>query len=153
MAEGVVVSFYSYKGGVGRTFALANVATTLARWGYRVLCVDWDLEAPGLSNYFGRWLTQPQHGLLDLVEDIAAGHSIGQRQLTNIVPVPGCGDRLALIPALRDQSVDLGTGAGRSRDLSLEQAALERRLVVAQARLVATRSAASRKARSIAARC
>ena len=106
MAEGVVVSFYSYKGGVGRTFALANIATTLAIWGYRVLCVDWDLEAPGLSNYFGRWLEQPHHGLLDLVEDIAAGHPIGQRQLTNIVRVPSCGDRLALIPAGRQDDDD-----------------------------------------------
>jgi MinD-like ATPase involved in chromosome partitioning or flagellar assembly len=50
--EGTVVTFYSYKGGVGRTFALANVATLLALWGYRILCVDWDLEAPGLSLYF-----------------------------------------------------------------------------------------------------
>lgn len=50
---GRVVTFYSYKGGVGRTFALANVAVLLAKWGKRVLCVDWDLEAPGLVQYFG----------------------------------------------------------------------------------------------------
>lgn len=49
---GQVVTFYSYKGGVGRTMALANVATLLARWGYKTLLVDWDLEAPGLEFYF-----------------------------------------------------------------------------------------------------
>jgi Mrp family chromosome partitioning ATPase len=49
---GVIVTFYSYKGGVGRTFALVNVAAQLAMWGYRVLCVDWDLEAPGLDSVF-----------------------------------------------------------------------------------------------------
>ena len=49
---GSIVTFYSYKGGVGRSFALANIATLLGRWGLRVLCVDWDLEAPGLSHYF-----------------------------------------------------------------------------------------------------
>lgn len=49
---GRIVTFYSYKGGVGRTFALANVAVLLAKWGHRVLCVDWDLEAPGLVQYF-----------------------------------------------------------------------------------------------------
>ena len=49
---GSIVTFYSYKGGVGRSFALANIATLLGRWGLRVLCIDWDLEAPGLSHYF-----------------------------------------------------------------------------------------------------
>jgi DNA-binding CsgD family transcriptional regulator len=55
MSDGCVITFYSYKGGVGRSFLLANVAATLSRWGYRVLCVDFDLEAPGLSHYFAGW--------------------------------------------------------------------------------------------------
>lgn len=46
-----VVTFYSYKGGVGRTMALANVAALLAQAGKRVLMVDFDLEAPGLPSY------------------------------------------------------------------------------------------------------
>ena len=46
-----VVTFYSYKGGVGRTMALVNVAVMLARLGRRVLVVDFDLEAPGLPSY------------------------------------------------------------------------------------------------------
>lgn len=52
---GLIVTFYSYKGGVGRTMALASVAVAAARRGQRVLCVDWDLEAPGLDTYFKRW--------------------------------------------------------------------------------------------------
>jgi hypothetical protein len=32
--------------------ALANVACLLARRGKRVLCVDWDLDAPGLHRFF-----------------------------------------------------------------------------------------------------
>jgi MinD-like ATPase involved in chromosome partitioning or flagellar assembly len=47
-----IVTFYSYKGGVGRSMALANVAILLARRGLKVLAVDWDLEAPGLERYF-----------------------------------------------------------------------------------------------------
>src|SRR5262245_45593985 len=50
-----VIAFYSYKGGTGRTMALANVACLLARYrtdGKRVLMIDWDLEAPGLHQYF-----------------------------------------------------------------------------------------------------
>ena len=48
-----VITFYSYKGGTGRTMALANVACLFARQigSGRVLAVDWDLEAPGLHYY------------------------------------------------------------------------------------------------------
>jgi cellulose biosynthesis protein BcsQ len=42
------VLFYSYKGGAGRTTASANVAAALAKRGQRVLCLDLDLEGPGL---------------------------------------------------------------------------------------------------------
>ncbi len=43
-----VVTFYSYKGGVGRTLALLNVANELADSGQKVLVVDFDLEAPAI---------------------------------------------------------------------------------------------------------
>jgi len=45
------VTFYSYKGGVGRTSALVNVAIHLALSGNNVLILDFDLEAPGTSAY------------------------------------------------------------------------------------------------------
>lgn len=44
------VAFYSYKGGVGRTLALANVAHSLAERGKRVVLLDMDLEAPSLHD-------------------------------------------------------------------------------------------------------
>ncbi len=43
-----IISFYSYKGGVGRTLALANVANYLLKMNLRVCVLDFDLEAPGL---------------------------------------------------------------------------------------------------------
>ncbi|MFN7527442.1 MAG: tyrosine-protein kinase family protein, partial [Dolichospermum sp.] len=47
-----VVTFFSFKGGVGRTTALVATALTLARNGHKVAIVDLDLEAPGLSTVF-----------------------------------------------------------------------------------------------------
>ncbi len=45
-----VLSFYSFKGGVGRTTALVSLAIQLARSGKKVAVIDLDLEAPGLSS-------------------------------------------------------------------------------------------------------
>src|SRR5258708_35369377 len=68
-----IVTFYSYKGGTGRTMALANVAWVLASNGHRVLAIDWDLEAPGLHRYFHPFLIDPElsasPGVIDLVSD------------------------------------------------------------------------------------
>lgn len=47
-----VISFYSFKGGMGRTTALAASALLLAKKGYNVLAIDTDIEAPGLSSFF-----------------------------------------------------------------------------------------------------
>lgn len=46
------VTFYSYKGGAGRSLALANAARYLARLKYKVVALDFDLEAPGLHYKF-----------------------------------------------------------------------------------------------------
>ena len=62
-APGRIFTFYSYKGGTGRSMALANVAWILASNGHRVLAIDWDLEAPGLHRYFRPFLSDPE--LLD----------------------------------------------------------------------------------------
>ncbi len=47
-----IISFFSFKGGVGRTTTLVATALTLARNGHRVAIVDLDLEAPGLATIF-----------------------------------------------------------------------------------------------------
>ncbi|WP_189255362.1 KGGVGR-motif variant AAA ATPase [Lentzea flava] len=61
------MTFYSYKGGVGRSFCLANVAVQLARWGNRVLCVDFDLDAPGLHEYFRPYVGPIALGLVEVI--------------------------------------------------------------------------------------
>ncbi len=68
---GVITTFYSYKGGVGRTMAVANIAVLLAKKGKNVLLVDWDLEAPGLHKYFKDYKethAKIKKGLLGLLE-------------------------------------------------------------------------------------
>lgn len=72
-----ILTFYSYKGGVGRTMALANIAILLARKGLRVLVVDWDLEAPGLHRYFNSLkVKSAKLGLLDLL--LASGKDLAR---------------------------------------------------------------------------
>jgi len=65
----MISTFYSYKGGVGRSMALANVADRLCRQGLRTLVVDFDLEAPGLERYFpiDTQAARQNPGLLDLL--------------------------------------------------------------------------------------
>jgi cellulose biosynthesis protein BcsQ/tetratricopeptide (TPR) repeat protein len=69
----VICTFYSYKGGVGRSMALANVGEWFYLHGLRVVLVDWDLEAPGLEAFFPSDEDLPslnrQPGLIDLLLD------------------------------------------------------------------------------------
>ncbi len=64
-----VITFYSFKGGVGRTMALANVGAELARTGRRVLLVDFDLEAPGLHTFDLLRPKNPTKGIVDFVSE------------------------------------------------------------------------------------
>jgi tetratricopeptide (TPR) repeat protein len=70
-----VVTFYSYKGGVGRTSALVNVAYRLARGGKRVFVIDFDLEAPGIDSY---GLAKTEINAPGLVEYISAFTATGK---------------------------------------------------------------------------
>ena len=65
--KGKTITFYSYKGGVGRSMALINVACLLAKKGKKVLMIDWDLEAPGLDTYFNGEVKKNDFGLVDLI--------------------------------------------------------------------------------------
>ncbi|GAA2377290.1 hypothetical protein GCM10010404_36790 [Nonomuraea africana] len=75
MSEGEIITFYSYKGGTGRTMALANVAWILAANGRKVLALDWDLESPGLHRFFHPFLDagviSATPGVIELITDYA----------------------------------------------------------------------------------
>ena len=74
-----IVTFYSYKGGVGRTLALANIGVLLAKQGKRVLLMDWDLEAPGLDRYFRSLVSEngsPTQGIAHLLNEATADPNV-----------------------------------------------------------------------------
>ena len=75
--RGKIITFYSYKGGTGRSLMVANVAWILFAQGKRVLVVDWDLEAPGLHRYFHPFLQDKElavsPGLIDFLTNFAEG--------------------------------------------------------------------------------
>ncbi len=89
-----IITFYSYKGGTGRSLALANMAWLLAAIDRRVLVIDWDMEAPGLHHYFRPFLPDPTlsgygvKGMIDIVLDYASeavtpSHAEGEKRRGN----------------------------------------------------------------------
>jgi cellulose biosynthesis protein BcsQ len=97
------VTFYSFKGGVGRTTALTHVAWILALRGRKVVAVDLDLEAPGLSTAL-QLNPQPDYGIVDyfyersyLPEKVQPSISIAQ--IFGEVKVPNAAGRLFVVPA------------------------------------------------------
>lgn len=78
----LIITFYSFKGGVGRSTALGLVAGILATRKRRVVMVDFDLEAPGISVLFQNDLeniNEEQYGVLDYLH---------QRYLTPDLDLP-----------------------------------------------------------------
>jgi len=67
----MIVSFYSYKGGVGRTQLVANLAAYLCFYQQnKVLLIDWDLDAPGLHFYFQKqYKDLHSDGLIELLHE------------------------------------------------------------------------------------
>ncbi|MHA6760267.1 FxSxx-COOH system tetratricopeptide repeat protein [Streptacidiphilus sp. PAMC 29251] len=108
--QGTVITFYSFKGGVGRTMALANTAWILASNGFRVLAIDWDLEAPGLHRYFHPLLVDPDLRSTDGVVDLIRGYCLQAAE-----PPVGAGADTAATSAWFREHADLDrciTGVG-----------------------------------------
>ncbi|HWM95268.1 MAG TPA: AAA family ATPase [Thermoanaerobaculia bacterium] len=94
------ITFYSYKGGVGRTLVVANVARYLARFGQKVFVVDFDLEAPGLHYKFGLG-GQIESGLVDYLHGFVTQGEVGERIGSHVVSVDtgSAAGSLHLLPA------------------------------------------------------
>ena len=80
------LTFYSVKGGVGRSTSAAILAWHLAQIGERVMVVDLDLESPGLSSAMLEEDRQPKFGVVDwFVEDMVGQ---GGRLLEDMMATP-----------------------------------------------------------------
>src|SRR5260221_6473352 len=92
----MICTFYSFKGGVVRSMALANVAELLYQQGVRVLMVDFDLEAPGLEQFFeeSKALHSPDEvmnarGILDMLLSYKNLRSLPQPNLSRQAKLDG----------------------------------------------------------------
>lgn len=101
------ITFYSYKGGSGRTLLVANVARYLASLGKRVVAIDFDLEAPGLHEKlrpsFRAGIKDPpfpKQGVVDYLLALADGSEANIRDYLLPIPQPhGTSGELLLMPA------------------------------------------------------
>ena len=106
-----VTTFYSFKGGVGRTLLLANIGAILAARGRKVLLWDLDIEAPGMHRIPALEPAEPpRKGFLEWLRDWDAdGREIPVTEarlaaLTRAVrPVPGTSN-LCILPAFGEDA-------------------------------------------------
>lgn len=81
-----VITFYSFKGGVGRSLAAANFAIYLARLGLKTVIIDLNLDAPSLVAKLGVDMKTDQKGILDYVLSFQKG-SLPESVEPYLVPV------------------------------------------------------------------
>jgi MinD-like ATPase involved in chromosome partitioning or flagellar assembly len=94
-----IATFYSFKGGVGRTTALVSCAWQLARAGKKVVVIDLDLEAPGLGPLLG---AESSRGALDfLVEYLATDEIHFEGLVSPAAALEEDGERVRVISAGR----------------------------------------------------
>jgi hypothetical protein len=76
------ITYYSYKGGVGRTLLVANTAKYLSTLGKTVFALDLDLEAPGLHHKFELGLELKQSrtvpGIVDILTEFVTNRTLPQ---------------------------------------------------------------------------
>jgi len=80
---GEIVSFYSFKGGTGRSTCLSNVAFELAKRGETVGCMDFDLSAPGLHMIYD--IGPNRRARTKSIHDYLGGNKKTQRELSDYV--------------------------------------------------------------------
>lgn len=105
--------FFSIKGGVGRSSALAATAWSLAESGKKVMVLDLDLESPGLSSSLLPTERRPKFGICDwLVEDLTGNSDIIFDDMVASSPLSHNGEIL-VVPAHGDDPGEYIAKLGR----------------------------------------
>jgi tetratricopeptide (TPR) repeat protein/MinD-like ATPase involved in chromosome partitioning or flagellar assembly len=99
-----IVGFYSFKGGVGRTMALANVAYLMARRGRNVLVLDLDLEAPGLGVFLKSLDELGEPAAADVIDLLAWANTITAEESE---PVEGSPSLQNAYPPIEDYTTPI----------------------------------------------
>ncbi|MEO5369788.1 MAG: ParA family protein [Magnetococcus sp. DMHC-1] len=97
-----LVLFHSFKGGVGRTMCALGLAQAYASRKKKVLLIDADFEAPGISFLYSKRLGDPLYSLSDLINMVhadpdvkgegvltTAHHYVQSQELDGIFVLPG----------------------------------------------------------------
>jgi hypothetical protein len=109
------VTFYSMKGGVGRSTTVAVVAWHLARTGKKVLVFDLDLESPGVGSTLLPTDQLPECGAVDwFVEDAVGNQSAVVENMVAPSPLALDGDgQVYVVPAFGKETGDYLPKLGR----------------------------------------
>ncbi|WP_041607369.1 ParA family protein [Tistrella mobilis] len=93
------IVFFSIKGGVGRSTALAACARHLSQRGRKVMVVDLDLESPGLSSSLLPDDRCPRYGVTDwMVEDLVGNADEMIEHMAAVSDLSELGD-IRVVPA------------------------------------------------------
>ena len=99
------ITFYSYKGGVGRSLLVANTAKYLSILGKSVFALDLDLEAPGLHYKFELGSDAPPTdavpGVLDILDSLLKKNALPESlsTYTTQLDIAGGAGRIHLMRA------------------------------------------------------
>lgn len=94
------ITFYSYKGGVGRTLSLVNIANQLEEFGKKVCIIDFDLEAPGIEQKYKNYIHEEiKGGLVDYIYEFAVNNNLPESIKDYTVAIKHMEGNKTLIPA------------------------------------------------------
>jgi MinD-like ATPase involved in chromosome partitioning or flagellar assembly len=102
------ITFYSYKGGVGRTLTLVNIAKRLLEFNKKVCILDLDIEAPGIQFKFQDYIgnRKIENGIVDYIYDFSKNGILNENLDKYIFEINIGKNNFALIPSGNIDSED-----------------------------------------------
>lgn len=97
-----VLAFHSFKGGVGRTLHAMALAVELKKKGKKVLLIDADFEAPGISWYFPNLSISFTDFIGMIHGDRSDGFSYSLNNTASQISQNNLDESILLLPAFRD---------------------------------------------------